>query len=131
MKTRGVVRARKMTKHVIVMYACDGGSTRLEMTPGGAFSAGVKFGSAAGVDMTTPECTHNVRRMQLKDGRQSRFLYSSHGGGNDPTVVGYHPAFEGDGCSLAPPSKRAPPTGYDNNNHHLTRLVGKRGNGQR
>lgn len=56
-------------------------------------------------------------------------IRSPHGGGHDPTVVGYHPAFEGDGCSLAPPSERVPPTGYDNNNHHLTRLASKIGIG--
>lgn len=129
MMTRGVVMARKMTKHVIVMYARDGGSTRLEMTPGGAFSAGVQFGSAAGVDMTTLECTQDVGRMQLRDGRQPRFLYIPHGGGHDPTDVGYHPVVEGDGFSLAPPHERAPSVGYNNNNHHLTRLVNKISNG--
>lgn len=57
MKTMGVVRERKTTKHVIVMYARDGGSTRFEMKPLGALSAGVKLGFEAGVDMTALECT--------------------------------------------------------------------------
>lgn len=37
----GVVRARKITKHVMVIYARDGGSMRLETRPFGAFRAGV------------------------------------------------------------------------------------------
>lgn len=57
----GVVRERKITKHVMVMYARDGGSTRLEITPGGAFSAGFTSGSEAGVDMTPLRYTHDVR----------------------------------------------------------------------
>lgn len=61
MKTMGVVRERNITKHVMVIYADDGGSMRFEMSPGGAFSAGFKFGSEAGADMTPPECIRDVR----------------------------------------------------------------------
>lgn len=57
MNTMGVVRVRKITKHVMVIYAREGGSMRLEMTPGGAVSAGVRAGS----DMTLLERTHDVR----------------------------------------------------------------------
>lgn len=70
----GVVRERNMTKHVMVIYARDGGSMRFEMRPGGAFSAGFKFGSEAGVDMAPPERIHDVRWMLLKEGRKSRVL---------------------------------------------------------
>lgn len=36
---------RKMESTTIVMYASEGGSTRFETVPSGAFSAGVKLGS--------------------------------------------------------------------------------------
>lgn len=49
--TSGVVRERKTTIIIMVMYPCDGGSTRLEVTPGGGVSAGVRFGSCVVVDM--------------------------------------------------------------------------------
>ena len=36
---------RKMESTTMVMYASEGGSTRFETVPSGAFSAGVKLGS--------------------------------------------------------------------------------------
>ena len=49
--TRGVVRLRKTTINTTVTYPRDGGSTRLELTPGGGLSAGVRLGSEVMVAM--------------------------------------------------------------------------------
>ena len=51
MQTIGVLSVSRTVIAIIVSYPCEGGLTRLEVTPGGGLSAGIRSVLPGGGDM--------------------------------------------------------------------------------